>query len=285
MTNASPPPARPARWRARILPAIVALLLGACASTSPSGRSQVTAPEMVSSLYSAIDLKLTLSAAPAIANACAGIQCEIDKGFERQVVRLGERLAAAAYAADPELDRRVPQFHFIVAEKSSGGSSSDAGGTIVIYRGVRSARMDEVALAYLIAGEMGHVIARHHDEKSAGRIISSLLAQVLLAPVNLAPLVSFLASTTASSLGKDLVATGSVTDKRNEADLIALGLLARLGWSEAEVAESLLDYSYRLDDGPWSLDVRQAAARLVQIAPVDDMAPAHAGRTSAGRSS
>lgn len=239
-----------------------AILLGACASTTPGGRSQLAAPAPISSLYSSLDLTLTLAALAPVASACVGVQCAVDRGFERQAQRLGSRLADVAYGKYPELKTRVPQFKVVVAEKSEGGISSDASGSIVIYRGVRKVSLDEEALAYLIAAEMGRVIARHHDEKSAATIISSLIAQVVLAPANLARGVAFIASSTASAFGKDWIAPGNDPDQLREADIIALDLLAGLGWSDTEIADSLHGYSIRLGACSWAADIERVAVRL-----------------------
>ena len=255
-----------------ILPFVAAALLSACASTTPGGRSQMAAPEAISALYSSFDLNMTLAALAPVATSCVGLQCQVDKGFERQVQRLGTRLAETAYATYPELKERIPQFTFIVAEKIEAGSSSDASGTIVIYRGVRRARIDEETLAYLIAREMGHVIARHHDETSAATIISSLIAQLVLAPANLARGVAFIASSTAGAFGKDLMASGKIPEQRKEADIIALDLLAKQGWGETEVVDSLLDYSNRLGKDPWSKEVERMAMRLNNYRSADAVA-------------
>lgn len=256
----------------RRLSLVAAALLSACASTTPGGRSQMAAPEPISALYSSFDLGMTLAALAPVETSCVGVQCQVDKGFERQVLRLGTRLAETAYATYPALKERIPQFTFIVAEKIDAGSSSDASGTIVIYRGVRKARIDEETLGYLIAKEMGHVIARHHDEKSAATIISSLIAQLVLAPANLARGVAFIASSTAGAFGKDLVASGKIPEQRKEADIIALDLLARQGWSETEVVDSLLDYSGRLGKDSWSTEVEQMAMRLNNYKSADAVA-------------
>lgn len=246
----------------RLLPLVVVALLGACATTTPGGRSQLSAPDPISSVYSSLDLSLTLASLASITTSCEGLQCQVDKGFERQVARLGTRLAESAYETYPDLKQRIPKFNFMVAEKMEGGSSSDASGTIVIYRGVRKASLEEETLAYLIAGEMGRVIARHHDEKSAATILSSLLAQILLAPANLARGVAFLASSTAGAFGKNLVTSGAAEERLKEADAIALELLSRQGWSDTEIAESLLDYSNRLGNDSWSSEVKLTAIRL-----------------------
>lgn len=255
-----------------LLPLMIAALMNACATTTPGGRSQLSAPDPISSMYSSLDLSLTLASLAPVTTACEGLQCQVDKGFERQVARLGARLAEAAYEAYPDLKERVPQFSFVVAEKAESGSSSSASGTIVIYRGVRKAALDEETLAYLIAREMGHVIARHHDEKSAATIISSLLAQVLLAPANLARGVAFLASSTAGAFGKNLVTRGANAERLNEADAIALALLNRQGWSDTDISDSLLDYSNRLGKNSWSEDVKLRAARFARSKPAEVLA-------------
>lgn len=241
-----------------------------CASTAPGGRAQLAAPTAISSFYSTIDLKLQLAAISTPPAPCQGTQCEADRGFERQVARLGARLSAAAYEADPELRRRIPEFRFAVAEKSENGSASNATGSVVVFRGVRRAAMDEQVLAYLMALEMGHVIARHHDERSAAGMISSLLVHLLLAPANLARGVSLLASSAASAMGKDLMAGSAPTQRLDEADRVALDLLDRLGWGRDEVAESLATYVKGLDDNAWSRLVRSAADRMERRpAPID----------------
>lgn len=265
-------PAAPRRPVLRLALAVAAAaLLNACASTTRGGRSQLSMPEPISSLYSSIDLQLTLASLDPVATSCAGVQCLVDKGFERQVARLGTRLANAAYEADPELKERIPKFTFMVAEKIEGGSSSDASGTIVIYRGVRKAPLSEEALAYLIAGEMGHVIARHHEEKSAAAVLSSLLAHVLLAPANLAGGIAFLASSAATAFGRNLASDSTIQERVKEADTIALDLLRRQGWSGKEIAESLHDYSNRLGDVAWSATVKRRAIRLAAYGTAEVM--------------
>jgi predicted Zn-dependent protease len=244
------------------LPIIAAVLLNGCASTAPGGRAQLSAPAPISSLYSSLDLNLTLASLAGVSTPCAGVQCEVDKGFERQVERIGTRLAESAYDAHPDLRLRVPQFRFIVAEKAEGGSSSDASGTIVIYRGVRKAALEEETLAYLMATEMGHVIAGHHEEKSAAAVWSSLLVQVLLSPANLARGVAFLASSTASAFGKKLMSGGADPERLMEADAIALGLLQRQGWADQDVSGSLRGYADRLGRDSWADEVRRMAGRL-----------------------
>ncbi len=274
MTTACGPRAsRRAASAASLVAALVAAIaLSGCASTAPGGRAQLAAPAAISSVYSTFDLSLQLAAISTQPPPCQGFQCQADKGFERQVARLGARLSAAANEADPQLRERIPEFRFVVAEKAENGSASDSSGSIVIYRGVRRTAMDEQVLAYLMALEMGHVIARHHDERSAAGMISSLLVHLLLAPANLARGVTFLASSAASAMGKDLMAGSDPSQRLDEADRVALDLLDRLGWSRDEVAESLAAYVKGLDDNSWSMLVRNAVDRMERRPATIDLA-------------
>lgn len=254
---------------------LAGLMLGACATTTPGGRQQLAGPEPITALYSSFDLNLTLASLASVSTPCSGVQCRVDQGFERQVARLGARLAAEAYRIYPELKARVPDFKFVVAEKSDGGSSSDAAGTIVIYRGVRKVALEEEALAYLIASEMGRVIARHHEEKFNATIISSLVAQMVLAPVNLARGAAFLASSAATAFGRSLAATDTNPQRVTEVDAIAVSLLDTQGWNRFEIAESLADYSTRLGNSSWSDHMAAAARRLADPVTLAALAMAH----------
>lgn len=237
-------------------------MLAGCAGTTPGGRQQLAMPQPVGSIYSGIDLDLQLAAAPA-PDPCEGLHCKVQRGFEQQVARLGARLAAAAYRADPDLKERIPAFRFVVADKAPAGTGSDAGGTVVVFRGVRRGPLDEESLAFLIAREMGHVIGRHHEERSAAGIVSTLLAKALLGPISLAQNSSFFASSAASALGKEMIRSSFAAEHDREAEAIALGLLAGQGWSRSDVADSLAAYAATLDDdSAWVRTIRESANRL-----------------------
>ncbi len=234
------------------------MLLGACASTAPGGRSQLVAPGAVSSVYSSIDMNLQLASATTIATACTGTRCRVDQAFDRQVKRLGTRLTESAYATHPDLKDRIPAFNFVVAEKSEAGTASDTNGTVVIYRGVRSPRLDERVLAFVIAREMGHVIARHHDERSAAAIIASVVVRVLLPVTNLAGTAAFLAGSAASAAGAKAMTADGDPGKNREATTIAMDLLVQQGWSRAEVGGALSSYARTIDDGEWGRSIRNS---------------------------
>jgi predicted Zn-dependent protease len=215
-------------------------------------------------MYSSLDMNMHLNAAETIPGECSGVQCDLNASLDRQVKRLGARLSTSAYEIYPDLKQRVPTFQFEVAEKAQPGTTSNASGTIIIYRGVRNPKMDEGVLAFLISREMGHVIARHHDEKSATGMLFSLVAQVFLPVVNVTRGIAALASSAASMWGSDAVSRDKGAEQANEADRIAYELLARQGWTIPDLADSLFAYSQGLRSEAWADSIRVAAAHCAR---------------------
>lgn len=202
-------------------------------------------------------MDLRLAVAP-VAQACLQSPCDADRHIDRDVSRLGARLARAAYANYGELRRRVPAFKFVVADKAEPGSDSDARGTVVIFRGALRAGLDEKALAFLIAREMGHVIARHHDEKSATSILLAVLVQMFMPLTSLTGGVATLTGSTASFVGTELVTARNGENRIREANAIAFALLTQLGWPRRQVSASLAAYLRTLDGNAWSTGLRQS---------------------------
>jgi len=257
--------------------ALTSMALGACATSSPQGRLQLTVPTPISAVYSEADMRLHLVADTDIDSPCVGMECQLNHAFDQRVLRLGTRLAQSAFATYPDLAKRISRFEFIIAEKAEPGSASSAAGTIVIFRGVQKLHLDEEALAFLIAREMGHVIGRHHDENSSASILFSVLAQLLFPFANLingsAVLVqtastsaaTAAASTAASFIGSKLMIESYKEDQLRESDAIALDLLARQGWSEDEIANALKPGTRIVGENGWSKDLRTSAGRIAGI--------------------
>ncbi len=254
------------------------MALGACASSVPGGRMQMTAPASMSAVYSEVNMKLSLVTAANADSSCAEAECELDRAFDQSVLRLGTRLAQAAYEAYPDLGKRVGSFEFIIAEKANPGSTSSASGTVVIFRGVQKLRLDEAALGFLIAREMGHVIGRHHDEDAATGIWFSVLATVLmpvtsiisgsaaLAQTASASAASTAATSAASFVGSRITIASYKSDQLHEADVIAVNLLDRMGWRRSDVADALVAHTRVMGDDIWSKDMRVSAEDVVKLA-------------------
>ena len=234
---------------------------------------RLTAPPAVSAVYSDVDMQLHLAAADTNA-PCTGVECQLNRGFDQRVLRLGSRLAQSAFDAYPDLSKRISGFEFIVAEKGEPGSTSNATGTVVIFRGVQKLRLDEETLAFLIASEMGHVIARHHDVNSATSILFSVLAQALLPVANLirgataliqASAATWATTSAASFIGSRMTIESYKPDQLHEADTIALNLLTRQGWNNHEIDDAQAASKKVADDGNRSKDLHISAAGLDKL--------------------
>jgi|GEM_PF-596936 len=257
-----------------LLLAFVIVALSAC-STSPQGRLQMATPAPVSDVYSDVTMRINLATAAGISAPCGGVECSLNSDFDQQVQLLGARLAKSAFDAYPDLTGRVSHFEFVVAEKAEYGSASNATGTVVIFRGVQKLYLDEQALAFVMAREMGHVIGHHHDENSAPGILLSVLVTVLFPAANIlhglhgsavladatsASMATTAATTAASSatsyIGSRMILASIRPDQLREADAIAVDLLAGLGWNKRDVAGTLAACTQVDGDGTWEKDFR-----------------------------
>ena len=258
-----------------LLPVIAIVALNAC-STSPQGRNQLSPAAPVINIYSDVDMRVHLAT---MANAtCLGAECALNREFDQQVQQLGARLARLAYDAHPDLIKRIGQFDFVVAEKEKPGAASNASGTIVIFRGVQQLHLDEEALAFLIAREMGHVICGHHDKNSSVKILVSVLASVLFPALNLfngsaalaqatsaTSATTFAASSATSYLGSEVVVASIKPGQLSEADAVALDLLAGLGWNKHDVAGILVACTQVDGDDTWAKDFRNSVNNVKSL--------------------
>lgn len=244
----------------------LALMLCACA-TSPQGRQKITTPAPISDVYSDAEMRLNLATTPSIQVPCIKEECELNHAFDQQVQQIGARIVSAAYDAHPDLIHRISHFQFEVAEKKEPGITSNASGKIVILRGTQQIGLNEEALSFVIAREMGHVISQHHDENTTTRILLSVAAGLLFPALNLfgntaaiaqatsassATMATTAASTATSYLGSKLVLKSLKPEQLSEADQVALDLLERMGWSHQDIAEALESSAAFEPSNTWS---------------------------------
>lgn len=254
------------------------LALAAC-STSPQGRKQFVPPHEVSKAYSEADMRIQLATATSVAAPCVGVECTQNEQFDQQVQSAGERLALAAYDLYPDLAKRISAFQVEVADKAEPGTASNAAGKIIVYRGVQALGLDEAALAFLIAREMGHVIGQHHEENSGTRILLSIAASVLFPALNLfngsaqvaqqatqvtsaSALGTTVATTATSYVGSKAILASLKPDQLSEADTIGLILMDREGWHLHDVAGFADKDNAIKSSNAWSEDLRLSLARL-----------------------
>lgn len=267
-------------------------------------RVKVTAPEAISDFYSETDIQLQLVTEKSVASRCFEDDCDRTKAFDLQVKLLSEHLSSLAYLRYPELRGRIKTFRFEVVEKVLPMTASNAKGRILLFRGVQAMRLDDAALAFVLAREMGHVIARHHDENSATRLMFAFAAAVMFPALNLfggtaalaevgtasgnTALFNSAASSATSYFGTKVVMARVKPEQLQESDTIALLLLQDMGWSLAEIEQAVTSYLSPATVSGWVLDYQTSEHRVMQmqswdqalqdacewISPLPDMVPA-----------
>jgi hypothetical protein len=179
--------------------------------------------------------------------------------FTQQVERIGNELATEARLFSPALFTEIKAFHIGVARDMSAGTVSSAGGTIVLAADLAALNPTDDVVAFLIAREMGHVIARHGQEDSGARMVFSI--------ISIAVPGVFLAKLAGSLLGSQVLTTTWADAQRREADELALTLLARCNRSLGSIAFNM-KAGLRFDllpTGDWGTDFRQSAKRVEMI--------------------
>lgn len=256
---------------------LLSLLLGGCASTgTDSGRSRFVAPRQLGEAYSQVELRTML--ALAADSPCKDKSCDAQLGFRREVVQLGTRLAKAAREIKTELRGPQPNFIFLVPAKDEIGTLSSASGSIVLFDGLRQLDLEEPALAFLIAREMGHIISQHHEENSATSIGVSLafaivmpMAAVLrgaaatVSALTTTSVVGTAATTAASIAGTRIIKSIYRPDQLHEADTMALKIMHQAGWSAIEITGALQNSQGRLQNEGWEAELLVSKVRLENI--------------------
>lgn len=269
-----------------ILPPLLLLFLVTACATSPEGRTQLVPPQPLqgfSAVYSEFDMHLQLVTATD-APACRETECAVDWAFDQRVLAIGRRLAWAAFRQHADLQLRFTRFDFLIADKVDPGAASSSAGTVVIYRGVRRLDLDDAALAFILAREMSHIIAGHHDENVTTSVLIAVAAQLLFPVLNIgawfssgAGAATTAAATTAASTAVTTTAVTSVASfagsralrasdrpqQVREAESIAMRLLVAAGWDGREVSDQLEALRPPLpEEADWITELRESTRRV-----------------------
>ena len=188
-----------------------------------------------------------------------------------QTSRIAESLQAAARGLYWDKMKSLGNFDVYIADSKDAETLSSATGKIALYGGIAQLKPSDDWLAYVIAREMGHVLAGHHDQNSAASILTSVIMNLLIPGSGLIKsALSFAGSQAASASGGEKQA--------QEADEVALKLLEAAGYSARAVALNLAQgpFDERLGTSSWADSLRQSARTLIarQSAATPSPAPA-----------
>lgn len=246
---------------------IAATFLGmaGCATVSGDDRSRLVDMPLASTHA---DISFTMTTGSRQRESCesdADCPTQADREaairFALQVRRVTGILQKGAEYLYPNLAQQVPgmldgRFDVYVVEDTEPGSASSANGRVALSAALGVRQPYDDWMAFVIAREMGHVIARHHEENSAAGIATSVILNILI------PGSGLLKS--AISAGGSGVAARSKRDVQGiEADAIALDLLRASGFRLRDISLTLLIEPVLLDDGRWSESFRLSSSNFL----------------------
>lgn len=258
-------------WRAR-LPGLFVVAIQLCmagCTTAPFGDRARIIDVPLASVQS--DLEFSITSGSRADLSCAdnspcssALEQEDVPLFVLDVGLLASVLQKSALQRYPDLAWCQPRvngscFDVYVVEGDEPGSSSSANGRIALTLGLGRWRGHDGVLAFVIAREMGHVIARHHAERSSINLVTSVVLNLLLPG-------SGLLKALISTGGARLAAASNHSAQVIEADAIALGLLQGAGFRLPYIARNLRLMPVAIDQSSWAKDFAQSSTTLVSEA-------------------
>jgi len=199
---------------------IICVFLNGCATAPITGRSQLLlVPE---SDEIALGLK-------SYQEVLAKAKISRDQQVNAQVKRVGTRIASVA-------DREDYSWEFtVIDDPKTANAFALPGGKLAVFTGILPYTKDDNGLAFVLAHEVGHAIARHGGE----RMSEQLLIQLGQHGLNLAIADKSPQAIQAINLGYGLGTTVGVTlpfsrAQELEADYIGIILMAKAGYDPRE---------------------------------------------------
>ena len=248
---------------------IAALLLGlallaGCATHPITGRDQILALPSVQAAYSDVGFALSTGAQRITGPRSCWQGCSSDEApaaFTGRIESIALQLEASARDLSPELFERIERFRIEVSPSLGIGTGSSAGGRIALGTGLIELEPSDTVLAFLIAREMAHVIARHEEENSGASMTFSALGFLL-------PGINVVAKFIASAVGSGALKSSWAAQQRQEADEIAIALLERGSISAHGVALELASglIRARVPEDEWGVRYIESMQRVALIA-------------------
>lgn len=182
--------------------------------------------------------------------------------YEAQVKRIAIGLQGAARGLYPDAVKRIGAFDVYVADSAELSAMSSGTGRIAVNAGFSSLNPTDDWLAFVIAREMGHVVAGHHDSNAGASLAVSVLMNLIVPGSGLIKsAISFAGSQMASSSGRE--------KQIKEADEVAMKLLEAAGYTSKSVALNLRlnPIGEQVSTTSWATAFRASSERLTATLP------------------
>ncbi len=226
----------------------------------------------ISDIYSDIDMRVKLAVKPNT-GSCSGPTCEENQTFDARVTSTGRYLAKVAEKLYPQQIKIIQHMTFSVLDKKGAGTASNNKGKIIVFRGIQNLQLSDDALGFIIAREMGHVLAGHHSTNASTKLLISAFASIIFPAAAIigasstaaqastaTSLVSSAASTATSMLGGEIAMAKMKPSQLQSADLIAHNIMDKTGWDIRSVI-SILAQDEPSQNG-WMHDLELSRAQL-----------------------
>lgn len=188
-----------------------AAVVGACRTNPTTGRSQFQA------LSRDQEIALGVQASPQMTSEFGGKVS--DAQLQAYVEGIGRALAARTEADNPKLP-----WEFTLLDSDVINAFALPGGKVFITRGLAERLTNEAQMAGVLGHEVGHVTARHINDRMAGQMGVGVLAVIAGAAAN-----SEAVSDAAAQLGNIALLSYS-RDEEHESDLLGMRYMSRLNY-------------------------------------------------------
>ena len=156
----------------------VTLLLSSCSSVPITGRKQLNLVSDETVLQSSL-----ASYNSFMTSAKQSNQISTDKTKSAQVVRVGQKIAAAteAYLRATGMESEIKNFawEFNLVKSNEMNAWCMPGGKIVVYEGIMKIVSSDDDLAVVLGHEVAHAVAKHANERMSQQVAAQAGAQVL----------------------------------------------------------------------------------------------------------
>lgn len=194
--------------------ALTGAMGGGCVKNAATGRSQLV-------LMSKTDeVALGVQAQPELIKEFGGKVS--DATLQKYVVDVGKKLAAQTEADNPGLP-----WEFTFLNSNEINAFALPGGKVFITRGLASQMKDEAELAHVLGHEVGHVTARHTNERMSQAMGAEILAGVAGAAAKDKKIQEV------ASQAAEIVLLSYSRDQESEADSLGMRYMTRAGWDPA----------------------------------------------------
>lgn len=145
------------RWL-KLLPLVLAALIGACSTVPETGRPQLVMTNTSSDAEEGALVFRELKSKSAISR---------NPSANAQVNRVGNRIIAV-------IPPQKVKWEFVVFQNSEPNAFALPGGKVGVNTGILPITQNDTGMATVLAHEIGHVVARHGSESKSQNILASV---------------------------------------------------------------------------------------------------------------